>query len=100
MAINKTRPRKVSVASYVGAIVDQSRRADAKVLVALMKKATGEEPKNVKAASTSRNPPTWIRRFWKCSSSKPPPRGAGPPAIKHRNEACPDRHPAPGRAPI
>ena len=45
MANNKTRPRKVSSASYVGAIVDQSRRADANVFVALMKKATGEEPK-------------------------------------------------------
>jgi Domain of unknown function (DU1801) len=45
MADNKTKPTKVSVAAFVDAIIDPARRADAKALVKLMQKATGEKPK-------------------------------------------------------
>jgi hypothetical protein len=45
MADSKTKPTQVSVAAYLDAITDEAKRADAKALVKLMKKATGEEPK-------------------------------------------------------
>jgi hypothetical protein len=45
MAENKTKPTKISVAAYIDALADQTRRADAKVLVKLMQKATGEKPR-------------------------------------------------------
>jgi len=45
MADNKTKPTKVSVAAYIAALTDQTRRADAKALVKLMQRATGEKPK-------------------------------------------------------
>ncbi len=45
MAENKTKPTKVSVAEFVGALTDQARRADAKALVKLMQGASGEKPK-------------------------------------------------------
>ncbi len=45
MAENKTKATKVSVSAFIDAITDQSRRADAKVLVKLMQKAAGEKPK-------------------------------------------------------
>jgi len=45
MADNKTQATKASVASFVEALADQSRRGDAKALIKLMKKATGEQPK-------------------------------------------------------
>jgi len=45
MAENKTKPTKVSAAAFVGAIADESRRADARALVKLMQAATGEKPK-------------------------------------------------------
>jgi uncharacterized protein DUF1801 len=45
MAENKTKPTKVSVAAFIDALTDQSRRADAKALVKLMQKAAGEKPK-------------------------------------------------------
>ena len=45
MAENKTKPTKTSVAEFIDAISDQSRRADAKALVKLMQKAAGEKPK-------------------------------------------------------
>jgi hypothetical protein len=45
MAENKTMPTEVSVAAYVEAIPDETRRADAKLLVKLMQKASGEKPK-------------------------------------------------------
>lgn len=44
MAENKTRPTKISVAAFVDAIADETRRADAKVLVKLMQRASGEKP--------------------------------------------------------
>ena len=45
MAENKTKPTKVSVAAFIDAITDPSRRSDAKVLVKLMQNAAGEKPK-------------------------------------------------------
>jgi hypothetical protein len=45
MAENKTKATKVSVSAFIDAITDQSRRADAKALVKLMQKASGEKPK-------------------------------------------------------
>jgi hypothetical protein len=45
MADNKTKPTKVSVASFLDALTDQTRRADAKALIKLMQGATGEKPK-------------------------------------------------------
>jgi hypothetical protein len=45
MADNKTKPTEIDVASYIDALADESRRADAKALVKLMQSATGEAPK-------------------------------------------------------
>ena len=45
MAGNKTKATEVSVAGFIEAILDETKRADAKVLVKLMQKATGEKPK-------------------------------------------------------
>jgi hypothetical protein len=45
MAENKTKPTNVSVATFVDAVPDQTRRADAKTLVKLMRSASGEKPK-------------------------------------------------------
>ena len=45
MPENKTKPTKVSVAAFVAAIGDDTKRADAKVLIKLMQGATGEKPK-------------------------------------------------------
>ena len=45
MADNKTKPTKLSVAAFINALTDQTKRADAKVLARLMQDATGEKPK-------------------------------------------------------
>jgi len=45
MAENKTKPTKLSVAAFMDALPDQTRRADAKALVQLMQSAAGEKPK-------------------------------------------------------
>ena len=45
MAENKTKPTKVSVASFIDQIADQTKRSDAKALVKLMREVTGEPPK-------------------------------------------------------
>jgi Domain of unknown function (DU1801) len=45
MADNKTKPTKLSVAAFIDALTDSTRRADAKALVKLMQKAAGEKPK-------------------------------------------------------
>jgi hypothetical protein len=45
MADNKTKPTAASVAAFIAALADETRRADAKVLVKLMQSATGEKPK-------------------------------------------------------
>jgi hypothetical protein len=44
MADNKTKPTKLSVAAFIEALTDETRRADAKTLVRLMQGATGEKP--------------------------------------------------------
>ena len=45
MAENKTKPTTASVATFINAITDPTRRADAKALVKLMQNAVGERPK-------------------------------------------------------
>src|SRR5262247_424961 len=45
MPENKTKPSKVSVAAFIDALTDETRRADAKALIKLMQSATGEKPK-------------------------------------------------------
>jgi hypothetical protein len=45
MANNKTKPTKLSVAAFIDALTDQTRRTDAKALVKLMQSAAGEKPK-------------------------------------------------------
>jgi hypothetical protein len=45
MADNKTKPNQLSVAAYIGALSDETKRADAKALVKLMQSATDEKPK-------------------------------------------------------
>jgi Domain of unknown function (DU1801) len=44
MADNKTKPTKLSVAAFIDALTDETRRVDAKALVKLMQSATGEKP--------------------------------------------------------
>jgi len=43
MADNKTKPTKLSVAAYIDAIANETKRADAKTLVKLMQSASGEK---------------------------------------------------------
>ena len=43
MADNKTQPTKLSVAGFIDGLTDQTRKADAKVLIKLMQGATGEK---------------------------------------------------------
>jgi len=45
MADGKTKPTKLSVAAFIDALTDETKRADAKALVKLMQSATGEKPK-------------------------------------------------------
>ena len=45
MADNKTKPTKLSVAAFIDAITDSTRRADAKTLIKLIQDAAGEKPK-------------------------------------------------------
>jgi hypothetical protein len=45
MAENKTKQTAVSAAAFIGALADETKRADALALVKLMQSATGEEPK-------------------------------------------------------
>ena len=45
MAGDKTKTTKASVAGFIDAMADQSRRKDAKALVKLMQNAAGEKPK-------------------------------------------------------
>jgi hypothetical protein len=45
MADNKTKRTNLSVAAFIDAIPDPTRRADAKALVRLMQNAAGEKPK-------------------------------------------------------
>src|SRR5579864_6989682 len=43
VADNKTKPTKSSVAAFIGALTNETRRTDAKMLVKLMQKASGEK---------------------------------------------------------
>jgi len=45
MADNKTKPTELSVAAFIDAITDPTKRADAKALVNLMQHVAGEKPK-------------------------------------------------------
>jgi len=45
MADNQTKPTKLSVAAFIDALTDQTKRADAKALAKLMQSVTGEKPK-------------------------------------------------------
>ena len=45
MAENKTKPTELSVSAFIEAITDETKRADAEVLVKLMQGASGEKPK-------------------------------------------------------
>ena len=45
MADNKTKPTTVSVAATISALPDQARRAEARLLVELMQRVSGEKPR-------------------------------------------------------
>jgi len=45
MAENKTKPTTASVASFIDELADESKRADAKTLIKMMRELTGEPPK-------------------------------------------------------
>jgi uncharacterized protein DUF1801 len=45
MAENKTKPTEVSAAAFIEALPDAAKRADAKALVKLMGRVSGEKPK-------------------------------------------------------
>jgi hypothetical protein len=45
VAENKAKPTKSSVPAFIAAIMDRTRRADAKVLLKLMQSAAGDKPK-------------------------------------------------------
>jgi len=45
MAENKTKPTKLSVAAFIAALTDSTRRADAKALVKLLQSVAAEKPK-------------------------------------------------------
>ena len=45
MAQNKTKPTSVSVAAFIEAVPDDTKRADARTLIKLMRSASGEKPK-------------------------------------------------------
>jgi hypothetical protein len=45
MADNKTKPTSLSVATFIDAITDPARRADAETLAKVMQSASGEKPR-------------------------------------------------------
>jgi hypothetical protein len=45
MAKNKTRATSASVAEFIAAVPDETRRADARALIRMMSAATGKKPK-------------------------------------------------------
>jgi hypothetical protein len=45
MALNKTKPTETSVTAFVAALPEAAKRSDAKMLMTLMKRATGEKPR-------------------------------------------------------
>ncbi len=44
-AENKTKPEKTSVTAFIASVENDTRRRDAKTILALMKKLTGDKPK-------------------------------------------------------
>lgn len=72
MAENKTKPTSESVEDFINSVQDEQKRKDSFVILEMMKKATGEEPKMwvgsligfgnviVKSPSTGREV-EWIR---------------------------------------
>jgi hypothetical protein len=52
-AENKTRPTAASVPAFLAAITDETRRADARALVTLMRHATGEKPPSAESSPRS-----------------------------------------------
>lgn len=72
MAENKTKPTSASVEDFISSIKDEQQRKDSLVLLAMMKNASGEEPKmwgssligfgqiRIKSPSTSREV-DWLR---------------------------------------
>jgi len=45
VAENKTKPTQLSVKEFLDSLPDETRRGDAKTLIKLMQKASGEKPK-------------------------------------------------------
>jgi len=45
MAANKTQPTEFSVSAFIDSVADENKRADAKALLRMMRKATGEKAK-------------------------------------------------------
>ena len=45
MAVLKTKQNELSVESYLNSITDKQRQADCRILIDLMKKITGDEPR-------------------------------------------------------
>src|SRR5271155_1744024 len=45
MASNKTKPTIISVTKFVNALPQEGKRADAKLMIGMMQKATGEKAK-------------------------------------------------------
>ena len=45
MAENKTKPTSESVENFINSVQDEQKRKDSFVILEMMKKATGEEPK-------------------------------------------------------
>jgi hypothetical protein len=45
MAANKTKPTELSVTAFIEALTDDARRIDARALIKLMQRATGEKAK-------------------------------------------------------
>ena len=45
MAEVKTKPTSVSVTAFLAGLPDETRRADAKTIIKIMQKVTGEKPK-------------------------------------------------------
>ncbi len=45
MSDNKTKPTNASVAAFIGALADQTKREDANTIIRLMQSTTAEQPK-------------------------------------------------------
>jgi hypothetical protein len=45
MGDNKTRPTNIDIATFVNALSEPTKRSDAQAIIAMMKRATGEDPR-------------------------------------------------------